>query len=181
MYWPGIDADIAHSVCQWTICTKHKASPPAQPMLPWDIPDSPWQEIAADYFTHKGKNYLLVCDQFSKNSFLHKVSTKSVQSLCSCLLKLISQYGLLSLLCMDNRQPFASKELAHFLHCHHIEHSTSSPHFRRSNGFIECHVQTLKTMLSPGQGSPQDSWRSSAGPSINPNWDQHAFPMWDPS
>ena len=42
VYWPGIDANIANHVCQCTICTKHKASPPAQPMLPWDIPDGPW-------------------------------------------------------------------------------------------------------------------------------------------
>ena len=34
VYWPGIDAAIADYVNQCTMCTKHKASPPAQPMLP---------------------------------------------------------------------------------------------------------------------------------------------------
>ena len=42
MYWPGIDTDIADYVSQCTICTKHKASLAAQPMLPRDIPDGPW-------------------------------------------------------------------------------------------------------------------------------------------
>ena len=69
IYWPGIDAYIADHIHQCTICTKHKASPPAQLMLPRDIPDGPWQEIAADYFTHKGKEYLLICDLFSKYPF----------------------------------------------------------------------------------------------------------------
>ena len=41
VYWPGIDADIADYVSWYTICTKHKASLPAQPMLPKDIPDGP--------------------------------------------------------------------------------------------------------------------------------------------
>ena len=48
VYWPGIDADIADSVSWYTICTKHKASLPAQPMLPRGITDGPWQDIAAD-------------------------------------------------------------------------------------------------------------------------------------
>ena len=93
----------------------HKASPPAQPMLPRDVPDGPWQEITADYLTHKGREYLLICNQFSKYPFLYKVSTKSAQSLCACLLELISQYGPPSLLFMDNGQPFASEELTQFL------------------------------------------------------------------
>ena len=126
VYWLDIDADIANYVCQCTICTKHKASPPAQPMLPWDIPYGPWQEIVADYFTHRGKEHLSISDQFSKYPFLYKVSTKPTQSLCPCLLKLISQDGPPSLLSIDNGQPFASEELAHFLLQHHIEHSTSS-------------------------------------------------------
>ena len=135
VYWPGIDADIADYVC--TKCTKHKASPPAQPMLPRDVPDGPWQEIVADYFTHKGKEYLLICDLFSKYPFMYMVSTISAQSLCAHLLDLVSQYGPPSLLFTDNGQPFASEEVTQFLQCHHTDHSTLSPHFPRSNGFID--------------------------------------------
>ena len=115
VYWPGIDADIADYVSWCTICTKHNASPPAQHMLPRDVPDSPWQEIKADYSTLKIKEYLLICNLFSKYPFLYKVSTKSAQSLYVCLLELICQYGPPSLLFTDNRQPFASEELTQFL------------------------------------------------------------------
>ena len=69
MYWLGIDVNITGYVCWCTICTKHKASPPAQPMLPRDITNGPWQEITADYLTHKGKEYLLICNLFSKYPF----------------------------------------------------------------------------------------------------------------
>ena len=144
VYWPGIDADIVDYVHQYTICTKYKASPAAQPMLPSDVPDSPWEEITADYLNHQGKEYLLICDVFSKYPFLYKVTTKSAQSLCACLLELISQYGPLSLLSKDNGLPFASEKLTQFLLLHHIEQSTSSPHFPRSNGFIECQVRNGK-------------------------------------
>ena len=136
VYWPSIDANIADYIHQCTICTKHKASPPAQPMLPRDVPDSPWQEIAVDYLTQQGKEYLLICNLFSKYPFLYMVSTKSAHSLSTCLLELISQYGPPSLLSVDNVLSFLSEELAQFLQYHHIEHSTS-PHFPMSNGFAK--------------------------------------------
>ena len=127
VYWPGIDAYIADYVHWCIICTKHKASLPAQPMLPRDIPDGLWQEIPADYLSHKGKEYLLMCDLFSKYPFIYKVSTKSAWSLCACLHELISQYGPPSLLYMNNGPPFASDDLTQFLQHHHIDHITSSP------------------------------------------------------
>ena len=108
VYWPGIDADIADYVSQCTICTKHKASPPAQHMLPKDIRDGPWQDIVADYITHESHEYLIICNAFSKYP-------------CNGL-------------------PFTSDELTEFLMHHHIKHHTSSPHFPRSNGFIERQV-----------------------------------------
>ena len=148
VYWPGIDADIAHYVSLCTICTKHKASLPAQLMLPRDIPDSPWQGIAADDMTHKSHEYLIICNAFSKYPFIYKVTSKSAQSLCTCLLELISQYGPPALLSTDSGPQFASDELAQFLTCHCIEHHTSSPHFTQSNGFIERHMRTIKTALN---------------------------------
>ena len=148
VYWPGIDVDIADYVNWCTICTKHKASPPAQPMLPSDIHDGSCQNIAADYITHKAQEYLIICSAFSKYCFVFQVTTKSVQSLCTCLLELISEYGPPSTHSMDNGLPFTSEELTEFLMHHHIEHSTSFPHFPRSNGFIEWQVRTIKTVLN---------------------------------
>ena len=51
MHWQGIDADIADYVRCCTTCAKHKALQTVQPRLPCNIPDGPWQEIVADYFT----------------------------------------------------------------------------------------------------------------------------------
>ena len=148
VHWPGIDADITDYISWCTICTKHKASPPAQPMLPRDIPDGPWQDIAADYMIHKGHEYLIICNAFSKYPFVYKVTSKSALSLCMHLLELISQYGPPASLSTDNGPPFASNELAEFLMCHCIEHHTSFPHFPRSNGFIKRKVRTIKTALN---------------------------------
>ena len=122
-------------------------------MLPRDIPKGPWQEIAANYLTNKGREYLLVCDQSSKYPFIYKVSTKSAQSLCVHLHELISQYGPPSLLFTDNSPPFASHKLTQFLQCYNIDHITSSPHFPRCNGFIACQVHTVNTKLSTSQDS----------------------------
>ena len=148
MYWSGIDSDISDHVSQCTICTKHKASLPAQPVLPRDIPDGPWQDITVDYMTHKSHEYLIICKMFSKYPFVFKVMSKSAQSLCMQLLELILQYGPPMSLSTDNGPPFASDELAEFLMHHCITHHTSSPHFCRSNGFIERQVRTIKTALN---------------------------------
>ena len=117
-------------------------------MLPRDIPDGPWQDIVADYMTHKSHEYLIICNAFSKYPFMYEVSSKCTQSLCAHLLELIFQYGPPASLSTDNGPPFASDELAEFLTCHHIEHHISSPHFPRSNGFIERQVRTIKTALN---------------------------------
>ena len=48
----------------------------------------------------------------------------------------------------DNGPPFHSKEFAKFLSGLGIKHTTSSPGYPRSNGFIEWHIQMVKNMLS---------------------------------
>ena len=100
-----------------------------------------WQDIAVDYMTFKGHEYLIICNTFSKYPFAYKVTAKSAHSLCLHLLELISQYGPPMSLFTDNGPPFASDELAEFLTHHCIAHHTSSPHFPRSNGFIERQVR----------------------------------------
>ena len=74
---------------------------------------------------------------------------------------------------MDNVPPFASEELTEFLMHHCIEHSTSSPNFPRSNGFIEWQVRTIKTAFNTALPSKKpleaillDLWLTPIGPSM---------------
>ena len=82
VYWPEIKhADIADYVNHCKTCTQHKAKQAVQPMLPRDVPDSPWQELVADFFTYNHKEYLLIADTFSKYPFIYQASSKTAESI----------------------------------------------------------------------------------------------------
>ena len=93
VYWPGLDADIADYVNHCKTCTQHRAKQAVQPMLPRDVPDSPWQDLVADFFTYNHKEYLLIVDVFSKYPFIYQTSSKTAESIIKKLQNLISQYA----------------------------------------------------------------------------------------
>ena len=94
VYWQGINSDIIDYVRWCTTCAKHKALQTVQPMLPRDVPEGPWQEIATNYFTHSNKDYLLITDTFSKYPFVYSIHSKTHNSLIQCLQDLFSQFGM---------------------------------------------------------------------------------------
>ena len=146
MYWTGIDADIEDYTKQCQECIKR--SQVAKELLqPHDIPQGPWRKLGIDYFTFDGNSYVLICDYFSKFPFLYRAKT-SFWSLRDRLIDLFSIEGYPDEIVSDNGPPFQSKEFAKFLSGLGIKHTTSSPEYPRSNGFIEWHIQTVKNMLS---------------------------------
>ena len=64
-----------------------------QPMIPRDMPDTPWQDLAADFFTYKTNDYLLVADTFSKYPFTYKMHKKTAETVIHKLTQLFSQYS----------------------------------------------------------------------------------------
>ena len=100
-----------------------------------------------DYFNFDGNSYILICDYFSKFPFMFKVKT-SFWSLRNHLINLFSIEGYPDKIVSDNGPPFNGKEFAKFLSGLGIKHTTSSPRYPHSNGFIECHIQMVKNMLS---------------------------------
>ena len=89
----------------------------------------------------------MICDYFSKFPFLYRAKT-SFWSLRDRLIDLFSIEGYPDEIVSDNGPLFQSKEFAKFLSGLGIKHTTSSPGYPRSNGFIEQHIQTVKNMLS---------------------------------
>ena len=69
VYWPGMDVDIT-DVNQCNIGTQQKAKQAVQTVLLRDVSDSPWQDLAADFFTYNNKEYILITDTFSKYPFV---------------------------------------------------------------------------------------------------------------
>ena len=146
MYWTGIDADIEDYTKRCQECIK-RFQVPKEPLQPHDIPEGPWRKLGIDYFTFDGNSYVLICDYFSKFPFLYRAKT-SFWSLRDRLIDLFSIEGYPNEILSDNGPPFQSKEFAKFLSGLGIKHTTSSPGYPRSNGFIERHIQTVKNILS---------------------------------
>ena len=146
MYWTGIDADIEDYTKRCQECIK-RSQVPKEPLQPHDIPEGPWRKLGIDYFAFDGNSYVLICDYFSKFPFLYRAKT-SFWSLRDCLIDLFSIEGYPDEIVSDNGPPFQSKEFAKFLSSLGIKHTSSSPGYPRSNGFIEWHIQTVKNMLS---------------------------------
>ena len=136
MYWTGIDADIEDYTKRCQECIK-RSQVPKEPLQPHDIPEGPWRKLGIDYFAFDGSSYVLICDYFSKFPFLYRAKT-SFWSLRDRLIDLFSIEGYPDEIVSDNGPPFQSKEFAKFLSgLGIIKHTTSSPGYPRSNGFIE--------------------------------------------
>ena len=146
MYWMGINADIEDYTKRCQECIKWSQTA-KEPLQPHDIPEGPWRKLGMDYFHFNGNTYVLICDYFSKFPFMFKAKT-SYWSLKDHLIDLFSIEGYPDEVVSDNGPPFNSKEFAKFLSGLGIKHTTSSPGYPRSNGFIERHIQTVKNMLS---------------------------------
>ena len=146
LYWPGIEADIDDYSKRCQECIK-RSRQPKEPLQPHDIPAGPWRKIGMDYFNFNGTSYVLISDYFSKFPYMFKAKT-SFWSLQDHLINLFAIEGYPDEVVTDNGPPFSSQEFNRFLSKLGITHTTSSPHYPRSNGSVERMVQMVKNMLS---------------------------------
>ena len=62
IYWPGIDNDIENIVLSCKQCQDHLPSNHKEPICLKPTPARPFQEVAADFCSHGGQNYLILVD-----------------------------------------------------------------------------------------------------------------------
>ena len=102
---------------------------------------------------HNGRLYILICDYFSKFPFFFQVNSTSFANLKDHLEELFSVEGTPEEIMSDNGPPFNGKEFSSFLTGLGIRHTTSSPNYPRSNGFIERKIQTVKRLMEKATSS----------------------------
>ena len=135
MFWPVMEADITDYTRQCQVCIK-RSRPAREPLQPHEISDGPWQKLVMDFFDFQGKYYILICDYFSKFPFMYPCKS-SWGSLKDHLIDLFANKGIQERLFQTMAPHSTTRSLQTFS-------PATTP---KSNGFIECQIQTIKNLL----------------------------------
>ena len=151
--------EIKDLVSNCTTCLKYQSAQPREPLIPYEVPELPWQRIAADLFQLGKDHYLLVIDYFSKYVELARLedSTSSHEVIVH-LKSIMARHGIPEELVSDNGPQFTSNRFAAFAKQWEFSHNTSSPKFPSSNGQAERAIQTVKNVLRKAQESKKDAY-----------------------
>lgn len=153
--WPHINDDIEKTVKSCSVCNKYGNSVQKEPMIPHQLPNRPWEEIGADYFTLHTQDYLLVVDYYSKYPEVLPMTTKTAEATITALKGIFARHGIPNKLIADN-MPFNSKKFHQFSKQWNFEVVTSSPTYPQSNGLAERNVQTVKKLLRKAKEGGND-------------------------
>ena len=116
-------------------------------LMSHEIPDKPWQKIAADQFTFKNKEYLAtVCYRSNFWEIDHLYNTKS-STVIKKLTAHLARYGIPKQLVTNNGPRFVSDEFRKFTESWGIQHAATSHHHSQANGKCEAAVKVAKRML----------------------------------
>ena len=122
-------------------------STPKEPLRAHDVPQQPWECIKMDHLHGNGRLYVLVCDYFGKFPFVFQTKTTRFTNLRDHLQELFMVEGTPDEIMSDNVSPFNGNEFSAYLTGLGIRHTTSSPNYPQSNGFIERQIQMVKRLM----------------------------------
>ena len=147
VWLPGISNDIEKLVRNCQMCERYRRER-VEPMKGTEFPKRPWSRVAADFFQHERKMYLLIVDYYSRDIEVYKVSnTVNTTETITKMKAAFSRHGIPDILVSDNGPQFASVEFNRFATSWGFQHVTSSPLYPQSNGEAERAVETMKSML----------------------------------
>jgi hypothetical protein len=151
VFWPGITHDITNIRTSCQACNRMAPSQPSAPPIPPVPTIYPFQCICADYFHHKGRNYLVIVDRYTNWPIVEQASD-GASGLIGVLRKHFSTYGIAEELASDGGPEFTASSTQKFLTSWGVHHRLSSVAFPHSNCRAEIGVKTVKRMIADNTG-----------------------------
>ena len=160
VYWPGMNEAIKQKVSRCATCQIHQYQRKREPLLSTSeaAAEIPWGMVAADLFSLKGRNYLLMkdyCSNFPETCLL--TSTTSAAVILQ-MKSIFARHGIPLVVRTDNGPQFASSEFVEFARKYGFKHQTSSPTYPKSNGMAENGVKTVKSLLKKAIDAKEDPY-----------------------
>jgi hypothetical protein len=151
LYWPRMTNDIHSARSSCRSCNRNAPSQARLPPTAPEVPTTPFEKIAADYFDLKAKHFLVIADRLSGwTEVVHvKVGSPSAGSkgLCDALRRVLITFGVPNEISSDGGSEFISNETQDFLSRWGIKHRLSSAYLPQSNGRAEVAVRATKRLL----------------------------------
>ena len=166
VFWPGITPAITALRTNCNHCNRMTPSQPNAPPFPFVPPAYPFQCVCADFFHHKGVNYLIV-DRYSNRPIIEWAQEGS-NSLIDCLLRTFVTFGIPDECVTDGGPEFTAATTHQFLKEWEVHHRLSSvandsslnntsPHGSLNTETLQrailqyCNTPDPNTKLSPAQ------------------------------
>ena len=150
--WHGSRCDRLHQVVSHMHQVQQSTSQDAE--TPWGPPQTLGKNRCWLLSRPFGKKHLIVADYFSKFLYMFPVASAHHFKTITHLRELFAAEGIPTVVMSDNGPPFNGEEFRQFAHDFDFIHTTSSPHFHQSNGFIEAMVKKVKNAYKKTDGSP---------------------------
>ena len=149
VYWININKDIEKMCQSCTLCQQYQDANKREPLEPHDIPSRPWKYLASDLFEINGQQYLLTVDRYTKYPLVDEMPSPVTSKAVADKIKgYTSLFGRPDEIMTDNGPQYTGQAFQNFIASWDIKHITSSPHYAKSNGFIERHVRHIKSILT---------------------------------
>ena len=157
VYWRGMGRDIESMVESCVQCLEHQNFSCKQTLISHEVPDRPFQKVAADILEVNGNKYNLIVDYFSKwIECLRMPPNPRSKDIINHCKDVFVRFGFPEVLMSDRDPLYKSAEVSEFCEHHGIEKQFSSSRYAQSNGQVERAVQTVKKLIKKCESDKSD-------------------------
>ena len=117
-FWPGMTSQIKDYIASCLLCQQYGQKQQKEPMALREIPDRPWQTVAADLFEHAGKEYIILVDYYSDFFEIEHLPTTTAQAVIKKLRGQFVRCGIPDIFISDNGPQFNCHEFQTFTKIH---------------------------------------------------------------
>ena len=142
------------TACQ--LCQDHLPSNPKEPIVSKPKPLRPFQEVAVDFCTYGGKQFLIIVDCYTDWPDIIPMGTNTAtHHLITALHSIFCRTAIPDILWSDGGLQFSAKAFQMFATQWGFTHQKSSPRYPQSSGKVEATVKSMKKILAASWNNRQ--------------------------